>query len=539
MMNSRAKSGFRNPQAAIRNLTWCLLFFLLILPFGCGQVLEGKDILRVRLSTDPTTLDPALAVDVASGVVTAKIFNGLVRYNELMEIVPDLAKEWQISDDGLLYTFHLREGIKFSNGQPVTAKDVKYSFARLLDPKTRSPRTWVLDRIKGAKVVTEGRDFEVDGITLIDTDTIRLELSAPFAPFLGLLAMPAGYIVPKAAVERWGEDFSTHVVGTGPFKLVEWRQGERILLLANSDYFDTPPRIAGLEYKIIPEDLTALAEFETERLDVLGLPTVEQERFLQDPAWQPYILHQVGLNVYYLGLNCQSPPLDRLKVRQALNYAINKEAILRVILKGKGALSHGPVPPGLPGYNKKVEPYPYNLDRARKLLAEAGLPEGFSMKIYQTSNKEVLNITEVMQAQLKQVGITAEKIVQLEWSAYKEAITKGEADAFYLAWIADYPDAENFLFPLFHSDNWGAGGNRARYKNKAVDILIEAAQQTTDPEQRLEIYEQLEAMLHTEAPWVFLWHKAEYVVHQPWVKDYKLSPIYNADKGTEVRLIRE
>lgn len=515
---------------------WWLLLLLLIVPFGCGQVFQEKNILRLRLSADPTTLDPALAVDVASGVLTAKIFNGLVRYNEQMEIVPDLAKDWQISDDGLLYTFHLREGVKFSNGQLLTVEDVKYSFERVLDPKTKSPRTWVLDRIKGAKAVIEGKEFEVAGITVVDTvAAIRIELAAPFAPFLDLLTMPAGYIVPKKEVERCGEDFSAHVAGTGPFKLAEWRHGERMLLLANPDYFGDPPKIAGIEYKIIPEDLTALAEFETGRLDVLRIPSVEQERFLNDPEWKPYLLHQVGLNVYYLGLNCQSPPLDRVKVRQALNYAINKEVILNTILKGEGVVSHGPIPPGLPGSNKGVDPYPYDPDRARELLAEAGLSDGFSMKIYQTSNKEVLNITEVFQAQLKQVGVTTE-IVQLEWSAYKEAITKGKADAFYLAWIADYPDAENFLFPLFHSANWGPGGNRSRYKNKAVDLLIEEAQKTLNTKQRLEAYEQLEAMIWAEAPWVFLWHKAEYVVHQPWVKGYRLYPIYNADKGTEVAL---
>jgi ABC-type transport system substrate-binding protein len=224
-----------------------------------------------------------------------------------------------------------------------------------------------------------------------------------------------------------------------------------------------------------------------------------------------------------------------VKVRQALNYAIDKESILDTILKGRGVPSHGPIPPSLPGYNEEINPYPYNPAKAKELLRLAGLGEGFEMTIYQRESKEAQNLTEVFQAQLSQVGIRA-KIVQREWSAFKEAINKGEPDSFYLAWVADYPDSENFLAPLFHSKNFGPGGNRARFKDEEVDRLIEEAQATINYDRRLELYQRLEMEIHERAPWVFLWHLKEYVVHQPWVKNLRLYPIYNGDKGIDVEL---
>jgi peptide/nickel transport system substrate-binding protein/oligopeptide transport system substrate-binding protein len=205
-------------------------------------------------------------------------------------------------------------------------------------------------------------------------------------------------------------------------------------------------------------------------------------------------------------------------------------------LKNRGVLSHGPIPPGLPGYNPELSPYEYNPAKAKALLKSAGYEKGLNVKIYQKSSREVLNITEVIQAQLGDVGINAE-IVQLEWSALKQMINEGKTDMFYLAWIADYPDAENFLAPLFHSGNWGAGGNRVRYKNEQVDKLIELAQMTTDEDKRTELYQQIERIIHQDAPWIFLWHQKEFAVCQSWVKNYRCYPIYNADKGVDVELV--
>ncbi|MEW6095701.1 MAG: ABC transporter substrate-binding protein [bacterium] len=506
---------------------------------GCGQVKELaiKDIFRSRLSADVTTLDPAMVVDVSGGMLTAKLFNGLVKYGSGMKIVPDIAKNWDVSEDGKIYTFYLKSDIKFTHGREVEASDFKYSIQRVLNPKTRSPRTWVFEKILGAEEYMQNKSKDCAGLVVKDKYTLQIILKEPFAPFLGFLAMPAGYVVPKEKVEYWGEDFSKHVIGTGPFKLERWLHDEKIVLVRNPDYFDSKPKVKILEYRIIPEELTAWAEFEAGNLDAMAIPMAEFDRITNDPKWQKYIVSQAGMNVYYLGLNCQKPPFDKIEIRQALNYAIDKEAILKTVLKNCGIPSHGPIPPGLQGYSTKLKPYEYNPQKAKELLIEAEFPDGFNMKIYQKYSREVLEITEILQAQLKEVGIKV-KIIQLEWSALKEMINQGKTEAFYLAWVADYPDAENFLTPLFHSKHFGSGGNRAFYKNQDIDKLIEQAQQTTQTKERIKLYQQIESKIYEEAPWIFLWHQKEFSLHQPWVKGYKSYPICNADKGTSIEIIK-
>lgn len=524
-----------------------------ILLTGCSRnplLKKSMDTFRSRLSADVTTLDPALVVDVSGGMLTAKLFNGLVKYGEGMKIVPDIAENWDISNNGKIYTFYLKQGVRFTNGREVEASDFKYSIERVLNPSTKSPRTWVFDRILGAKDFMRGSPrcgkteaclvVDCSGLVIKDKYTLQIILKEPFAPFLGFLSMPAGYVVPKEEVEKWGEDFSRHVIGTGPFKLDQWQSDEKIVLMANPDYFDTKPKIKKLEYRIIPEELTAWAEFEAGNLDAIAIPSSEFERIINNPKrlaslWQKYIVSQAGMNVYYLGLNCRKPPFDKIEIRQALNYAIDKEVILNTVLKNRGISSHGSIPPGIEGYSTEIKPYPYNPQKAKELLIKAGFPDGISMKIYQKNSREVLEITEILQAQLKEAGIQAE-IVQLEWTTLKEMINQGKTDAFYLAWIADYPDAENFIAPLFHSRNFGILGNRAFYKNPDIDKLIDQAQQITNAKERIKLYQEIESKIHEECPWVFLWHQKEFSVHQPWVKGYVSYPICNADKGISVEI---
>jgi peptide/nickel transport system substrate-binding protein/oligopeptide transport system substrate-binding protein len=489
--------------------------------------------LHLRLSSDPTTLDPALMVDVVGGVVGAKIFNGLVKYGDGMKIVIDIALRWDVSPDGKTYTFYLRKDVQFTNGRLVDANDFKYSFQRILLSETKSPRRWVFKDVLGADEIVNG---DVKGFVVKDKYTFQIILTKSFSPFLGFLAMPAGYVVPKEVVEKWGEDFSENVVGTGPFILTKWMHDDTLVLEKNTKYFDKKPEVTSIEYRVIPEELTAIAEFESGTLDTIGLPMTEFERFTSSDKWKKNIVGQVGLNAYYLGINCQKKPFDDIRVRQALNYAINKKALLETVLQNQGVLSHGPIPPVLSGYNRKLPDYEYNPQKAKELLKDAGC-QSLDLKIYQKPSREVLNVTEVMQSQLKDAGITA-TIVQVEWSALKEMINQGKCDTFYLAWIADYPDAENFLAPLFHSENFGAGGNRAQYKNEKVDAMIYEAQTTSDEKKRLKIYQQIETIIHDDAPWVFLWHQKEFAVHQNWVKGYRCFPIYNADKGVDVRLVR-
>ena len=519
------------------------LVSILVLLFsaGCHRSDDGRlpNYLYLRLNSNPTTLDPALVTDVIGGGITAKLFNGLVRFNENLDIVPDIARSWKLSDDQRTYTFRLRRDVRFSNGRKVTAQDFKYSFERVLMPQTKAPLTWVLDKIEGAGDVISGKTQSASGITVVNDHTLILKLEKPFGPFLSLLAMTTAYVVPREEVDRLGQDFGTHPIGSGPFLLTEWKHGQHVVLTAREDYFEGKPTLNGIYYRIIPEDLTAILEFETGRLDVLQIPASEYHRYTTDPAWRDLVYGKTGLNSYYLGLNCTRPPFDDLRVRRAMNYAIDRRHILDTILEKRGVLASGPIPPGL--WKSKIWPqvaegYDYDPRKAKELLHEAGA-EGKTIKIYITADPEVLNIVEVIQNYLEKVGLKAE-ITQLDWSAFKHAVNEGEPDAFWLSWYADYPDPENFLFPLFHSASAGSGGNRTRCNDPELDRLIETAQHTMDERQRYRLYRQAENRIIKDAPWVFMWHKADYYVVQPWVKDFKIYPIYSIDKRVDVRIQR-
>ena len=514
-------------------------FFLIIVFFSgisCRQSMPKKEgFLYLRLNTNPTTLDPALVVDVTGASIAAKIFNGLVRFDHDLNLRPDIAERWEISPDGKTYTFFLQQGILFSNGREVTADDVKYSFERVLNPTTRSPRTWVFDRIKGAQEFMNNQSPEVSGITVKNPYTLIIHLVKPFGPFLSLLSLTTAAVVPKEEVEKWGADFSFHVAGTGPFVLAEWQHGQRLCLVGNPTHFRSPPHIKGIIYRIIPEDLTAIVEFEIGNLDIIRIPAPEFHKYYTHPGKRS-IAEQPGLNIYYLGLNCQHPPLNDIRIRQAICMAIDREKIRTTLFEKRGLLASGPVPPLL----RKIFPplkdyFPYNPAQALELLKEAGFPEGFPLTITITALPEALDIAEVIQQYLQAIGIKV-SINQLEWSSFKEMVARGEAQAFWLSWWADYPDAENFLFPLFHSSNWGAGGNRSFYKNSTADLLIEKAQQEPDDAARIRFFHEAEKIIVQDAPVVFFWYQTDYFSVQPRVNTFLPYPLTTSEDGTDFRL---
>ena len=518
-----------------------LALLLLTSALSCQRTEDGRlpGYLYLRLNNNPTTLDPALITDVQGGGIAAKLFNGLVRFNENLDIVPDIARSWTLSADQTTYTFRLRHEATFSNGRKVTAGDVKYSFERVLRPETRAPLTWVLDKIEGAADVIAGKQTEVPGIRASNDHTLIIKLDKPFGPFLPLLAMTTAYIVPREEVERLGPDFGMHPVGSGPFTMNEWKHGQHLILTARDEYFEGHPKLKGIFYRVIPEDLTAVLEFETGRLDVLLIPTSEYRRYTTDPAWRELIYGKPGLNSYYLGLNCTRPPFSDMRVRQAVNYAIDRRHILNTVFEKRGVLATGPIPPGL--WKNSILPleakgYPYDPEKAKTLIREAGA-EGATVKIFITNDVEVLDVIEVIQQYLEKAGLRV-KIVQLDWSALKHAVNAGEPDAFWLSWWADYPDPENFLFPLFHSASVGSGGNRTRCLDPELDRIIEIAQRTMDERQRFRLYRQAENRIILDAPWVFMWHRADYFVIQPWVRNFKIYPIYSIDKGMDFTMKR-
>lgn len=484
-----------------------------------------------RMSSNPTTLDPAHIVDVTGGSIAAKLFNGLVRINENLDIGPDIADSWSISKDGLTYRFRLRQGVAFSNKRYVAAHDFKYSFERILNPKTRSPNTWVLDKIAGADDYISGRADNLRGVRVIDDHTLEIRLARPFSPFLYLLTMPAAYVVPEEEIRRLGPDFSFQPAGTGPFLLREWQNGRTLRLERRDDYFDKKPAVRGLVYRIISEDLTAMAEFELGNIDVIAIPSSHFRKFMDDPVRKGYIHAIRGINTYYLGMNCARPPFDNPEVRRAISHAIDREKLLNTFYEKRGRPASGPLPDLLRKWEASPV-YEYNPEKAGEIIKRRGLT-GTAATLYITADQEVADMAEFIQSFIKKTGLDL-RIKQLEWSAYKEAINKGEPDMFWLSWWADYPDPENFLYPLFHSSNAGPAGNRTRYSSREADRLIELGQAEQDEKKKNAYYQKAERLIVKDAPWVFFWHKTDYIAVQPYVRGFRPYPVYSMDKGTDV-----
>jgi peptide/nickel transport system substrate-binding protein/oligopeptide transport system substrate-binding protein len=409
----------------------------------------------------------------------------------------------------------------------------------VLTPGTKAPLTWVLDKLEGAGDFISENAATVSGIRNVGDHTLVLRLEKPFGPFLSLLAMVTAYVVPREEVERLGQDFGTHPQGSGPFVLTEWKHGQDIVLEAREDYYDGRSKLSGIVFRVIPEDLTAVLEFETGRLDVLLIPSAEYRHFTTDPTWKKLVFGKPGLNSYYLGLNCTRPPFSDLRVRQAVNMAIDRLHILNTVFEKRGVLATGPVPPEL--WKNSIGPalakgYAYDPEKAKALIREAGAT-GAVIRVFISADPEVLDVVSVIQNYLAVVGLKTE-ITQLDWSAFKHAVNKGEPDAFWLSWWADYPDPENFLFPLFHSSSVGPSGNRTRLIDQDLDRIIETAQRTTNDAKRYRLYQEAEDRIVQSAPWIFMWHRADYFVIQPWVKDFKIYPIYSIDKRVDITLKR-
>lgn len=507
---------------------FCLL---LLVASGCGNssLERPADTLILRINQNPTTLDPAYSTDVISGKLIGMLFGNLVRYDAEGHVVADLAESWKVAKDGLSYRFRLRKGATFSNGQAITSQDVLFSFTRCLDPKTASTRAWVFEPIEGARAFREGKAEKVSGLEAIDERELTIRLHKAFAPFLGFLAMPAGAIVPRQVLEQRGKDFAHAPIGSGPYELVEWLRDKHLILKANERCPTGAPKLAKIRLRILTEPITASVEFKSGRLDAMIMPFAEQAFFRAHPVWSKQILVQPGQNVYFLGLNCTRPPFDRVEVRQAIAHAIDARAIVETVRAGQSVVAHGPIPPGISGFDPSFQGLPFDPAQSKSLLKACGLEGKVEVEILQGSNKQNLEVTRLLESFLIRAGFKV-RLSSLEWGVFTERLKKGDFDAFYRSWWADYPDGENFLYPLFHSSRKGAGGNWPLYSNPELDRSIEEAQATVDDELRWKRYRNIAARATEEASRVFLFHKTEPIVVQPWVRGLKIHPVFNANK---------
>lgn len=482
---------------------------------------------------DPRSLDPALSTDVPTGRAVARVFDGLTRFTARAEVVPGLATRWDVSRDGRTYTFHLRAGVRFHDGTSFSARDVRHTFERVLDPRTKGGRGWPLYPILGAREFAAGKGRSIAGLRVVDDSTVQFTLTEPFAIFPKMLAMPVAAIVPR----RIPADFGEHPVGTGPWRFVEWRHDDYLKFARNPDYFGGAPASDSLMARIIPEQSTAEAEFESGNVDVLQVPPREGPSWKANDETRPLLQSAPSLRFIYAAINTTRGPLRDPRVRQAINYAVDRRMLLERIWGGQGSLAAGVIPPSLAGYDSARAPYPYDTLRARALLREAGYPHGIRIELWTSQTEGFPRLAQTIQAYLAKVGIRA-TIVQRDASSMREAARNGKTDLALKDWYADYPDAENFLYPLLHSANSGVGGNVSFYHSAAYDSLVSAARRETDEARRVAMYREADAMEFRDAPMLYLFFYNELWAVQPWLRGWTVPVIFNGQRWTHARIVR-
>lgn len=471
---------------------------------GQAPPAEGPVTLTIASSADGKRLIPMLATDTATFGISGRIFNGLTRYDKDLKIAPELAESWDVSPDGLDITFQLRKDVRWQDGEPFTSADVLFTYKALRDPAVATPYSDSLGPL--------------ESVGAPDEYTVKVRYKEPFAPALEAWGMG---IIPKHLLE--GQDINTtefnrSPVGTGPFKMGEWVTGERITLVANDDYFLGRPRIDRIVTRVIPEQSTRFLELKAGGIDFMALSPVQYARQTDSGEFGRKFqkLRYPDFIYTYMGYNLKDERFRDIRVRKALTYAINKEAIIQGVLLGLGSPCTGPLPPKSWAYNPDVKPYPYDPEKAKSLLAEAGWKdtdgdgyldkdgERFSFTIITNQgNDERKKTAEIIQQNLKEIGIEV-KLKILEWQAFiHDFVDKGKFEAIILGWSLT-PDPD--MYDIWHSSKTKEGEfNFVGYKNEEVDRLLVEGRQNFDIEKRKEIYHRIHEILADEVPYTFLY----------------------------------
>ncbi len=485
----------------------------------------------VRLFIDPPTLDPHLTTDATSAQIIIEVFGGLVTIDRDLNVVPDLAEDWEVSDDGRVYTFHIRSGATFHNGKPVTAEDVRWSLERATNPLTESP---VVDQylgdIVGVKEKLNGDAESIAGVRVIDDKTLEITIDGSKSYFLAKLTYPTAFVLDRENIEADPKRWFRRPNGTGPFMLTRYDVGETMVLSRFPTYHLGAPHLD--EVEMILSGGTSMLMYENDEIHVAGIGLADLDRILDPNNSLNSELLQAPptFSVQYIGLNVNEPPLDDVKVRQALNLAIDKQNLATSVLADQVVPANGILPPGFPGFNTELRGYKFEPERARQLLAESKYGDDldnippFTMTTSGSFGATVsLDMEVVIQMWKKNLGIEVE-FQQTEFATFLKDLHKRRFQMFDIGWIADYPDPENFLDILFHSES---SNNHTNYSNPQVDALLEQARTETDEAVRFRLYNQAEQMIVDDAPWVPLWYSGErFLLVKPNVHDYYLTPLY-------------
>ncbi|WP_098412492.1 ABC transporter substrate-binding protein [Thioclava sp. ES.031] len=476
----------------------------------------------VTYKDDVATLDPAIGYDWQNWSMIKSVFDGLMDYVPgTTELRPGLAESYEISDDGTTFTFKLREGVKFHNGREMTAEDVKYSLDRVTTPATQSPGAGFFGSIKGYDAMADGSASSLEGVTVVDPYTIKIELSRPDATFLHVMALNFASVVPKEAVDEYGTDFGKHPVGTGAFKLADWTIGQQLVLEKNADYWRSGvPYLDSITFEVGQEPIVALLRLQNGEVDVPGdgIPPAKFNEVMGNPDEAKQVVVGGQLHTGYITLNVQMEPFDKVEVRQAVNMAINKDRIVQMI-NGRATPATQPLPPSMPGYTEGYEGYPFDPAKAKEMLAEAGLPDGFETELYVMNTDPNPRIAQAIQQDLSQIGVKVDIKALAQANVIEAGGTPKTAPMIWsggMAWIADFPDPSNFYGPILGCAGAVEGGwNWSWYCNEELDAMATEADSITDPamqDERLQKWSDVYMKVMEDAPWVPVFNENRYTM---------------------------
>lgn len=503
-----------------------LTILLSLLFFSCTEkkTIKHPNVFRYNESKGIATLDPAFAKSQVLIWPVNQLFNGLVQMDNQLSIKPCIAKSWEIAENGKRYTFYLRNDVWFhhSNLFPdgkrrvVTANDFEYSLNRIIDPKTGSPGAWIFNQVAE------------NGITALNDTTLQIKLKNPFPAFLGLLTMPYCSVVPKEAIDYYKQDFRNHPVGTGPFQIKFWKEGEKLILTKNPNYFEKDekgnplPYLDAISITFINDKQSEFLEFLKGNIDFIsGLSPANKDELITrngrlNPKYKGQIklISQPYLNTEYLGFlldtskisNKNSPVINK-KIRQAINYGFDREKMMKYLRNNIGIpATNGFIPKGMPSFSDEVKGYEYKPGKTRALLKEAGYPNGEGLApINLTTTSDYLDLCEYIQQELSQFGIEINIDVSTG-ATFREMVAYSKLEFFRGSWIADYPDAENYM-ALFYSKNFSpTGPNYTHYANQSFDDLYQKAMNQTVDSIRYTLYRQMDRIIINDAVVVPLYY---------------------------------
>ncbi|MGL4307326.1 glutathione ABC transporter substrate-binding protein [Cetobacterium sp. SF1] len=481
------------------------LMMLLSIFFILSSLAMGaKDVLVVAQGADAKTLDPHMTNDQPSSRVSSQIYDRLVEQDLNMNIVPGLAEKWKQEDD-LTTVFYLRKGVKFHNGEELKASDVKFT----------------LDRMKASAQVSHIIGA-IDKVVVVDDYTVKVITEKPFGALTSHLAHTATSIMNEKAVKAAGDKYGQQPVGTGPYKFSEWQAGDKIILVANKDYFKGEAPTKTVIFRNVPEGTNRTIGLETGEIDIAyDIEPIDKE-MVQKHKKLDYV-EEPSLSMSYIGFNTTKKPLNDPKVRQAICYAIDIDSLIDAVYQGGAVEANSPIGPKVFGYNKDAKAYKYDPEKAKAILKEAGYTKPIKIKLWTNDNPVRRDICTIVQDQLKQVGIDVE-IETLEWGAYLDGTARGEHDMFILGWVSVTGDADYGLYPLFHSSAKGGAGNRSFYSNEKVDKLLDEGKNSVDPEARKKAYAEVQNIVQEDVPIFTMVYTSQNIAKQKNVKGFHMHP---------------